>query len=66
MASAVPELSSIASGLDELTKRMTSLADRLNAEKSDIAPELYEVERTLLAAHRRLEKLVPPGQNARS
>jgi hypothetical protein len=53
------ELSSLASALDDLTLRITVLADRHhNTPTEDIAADLYEVERALRTAGRRLSKLV--------
>ena len=54
-----PELSSISTRLDELTRSITAIADQLaGTERDATAVELYEVERSLLAAGRRLEKVV--------
>jgi hypothetical protein len=53
------ELSSLATGLDELTARLSAIADRLNGTEHDLmAHELFEVERALAAAQRRLARLV--------
>lgn len=53
------ELSSITSTLDELAKRVASLAEsHEKAGKSDVAIDLYEVERALAASVRRMTKLV--------
>lgn len=52
-------LSSLSTALDELTERITRLADDLQgAPREDIASDLYEVERNLHAAARRLRSLV--------
>jgi hypothetical protein len=52
------ELSSIATALDELTKRVTAIAEEANRAKDEgTAASLYDVERTLLTATRRLAKL---------
>ncbi len=57
--SARAELSSLASGLDELVTRVTRLAEELPAAERDaIGPDLAEVERTLTAARRRLVRVV--------
>ena len=57
--SAAPQLSSVATSLDELTERVTAIADELaGTERGDVAATLYEVERALLTASRRLEKVV--------
>ncbi len=52
------ELSSIATALDDLTKRVTSHADAAHADKEDdIAQELFAIERSLNTANRRLMRL---------
>lgn len=57
--SAGPQLSSVATALAEMTGRITGIADEFaGTERDDIAATLYEVERSLQAASRRLEKLV--------
>jgi hypothetical protein len=53
-----PELSSVSTALDELTKRLSAMADASAGEKSDISVELFEIERSLRGASRRLQKLV--------
>lgn len=54
-----PQLSSLATGLAELTARVTEIAEALaGAERDDLAAELFEAERSLLAAGRRLAKVV--------
>jgi hypothetical protein len=54
-----PELSSITSTLTELSKRIEALAASHEKDgKSDVAVDLYEVERSLNASVRRLTKLV--------
>jgi hypothetical protein len=52
------ELSSLATALDELAKRVTRLAEGLAGEREDLAVELFEVERTLNGAQRKLRKVV--------
>jgi hypothetical protein len=53
------QLSSVATGLAELTARVTEIAETLaGAERDDLAAELFEAERSLLAAGRRLTKVV--------
>ncbi len=53
------ELSSLASALDELAGRLTRIADSLTGEDAEsVGPALFEVERTLEAAGRRLAKVV--------
>ena len=57
--SAGPELSSVATALGELTDRIGALAERLSSDtRDDLASALYEVERSLGAATRRLETMV--------
>ena len=57
------ELSSIASAVGELTERITVLADGFAQDKvDDLAYDLYEVERALRNANRRLAKVVHRGQ----
>lgn len=52
-------LSSLASSLDDLTNRVTAIADRHQGQATeDLARDLYEVERSLRAAHRRLSEVV--------
>ena len=55
------ELSSLATALDDLTRRVTSLAEGLANEQHDLATELFEVERSLNGARRRLSKVVKTG-----
>jgi hypothetical protein len=53
----VAELSSIATALDELTRRLVEVADRHSGSALDaLAQELYGVERSLGEARRRLRK----------
>jgi hypothetical protein len=53
------ELSSVATALTELTGRVGELAERLASEaRDDLATTLYEVERSMSAAARRLESMV--------
>lgn len=59
MALDAAHLSSLSTALDELTARVTALADDLSgAPREDVAADLYEVERSLQAAARRLRALV--------
>jgi hypothetical protein len=52
-------LSSLSSSLGELTERITRIAEDLGGSpREDVAADLYEVERLLNAAHRRMQKLV--------
>jgi hypothetical protein len=53
------ELSSIASSLDELNRRLTVFAEAARAsEQDDVAGELFGVERSLNAALRRLRRVI--------
>ncbi len=52
------ELSSLATALDDLTRRVTELAEGVANEQHDLATELFEVERSLNGARRRLSKVV--------
>ena len=50
-----PELSSMATALEDLTKRVTAIAESLANTQADwVAQDLFAVERSLGAAHRRL------------
>ena len=52
------ELSSLGTALDELTKRITAMADDAATQKrEDVARELFEIERALTGASRRLNKI---------
>jgi len=52
-------LSSLSTALDDLTARVTGLADGLQGSpREDVAADLYEVERSLQAASRRLRSLL--------
>ena len=52
-------LTAVATALDELTHRITELADDYQRMADEqLATELYEIERSLQAAARRLERLV--------
>ena len=57
--SAGPELSSINTALETLTERISGIAESMaGTERESVAAELYEVERSLQAAQRRLGQLV--------
>lgn len=61
MAAARPraELSSILSALDDLSTRVTGIADRTERTQLDwLSSELYEAERALGEARRRLSRAV--------
>ena len=59
MSTSRAELSSLATALDELTQRITGLADSMAGQgKDEMAADLYGVERALAGAHRRLVRIV--------
>jgi hypothetical protein len=54
-------LSSVATALDELTRRLVAIADQAASEHDDeTASELFAVERALRGATRRLGRLTTP------
>jgi hypothetical protein len=56
---AAAELSSLATSLEELVRRVTGIADSMvGTDKDNVAMSLYEVERSLGEAGRRLARLV--------
>jgi hypothetical protein len=58
MAASSGELSSIATALEELTRRVTTHADAADVAKDDeTAKELFAIERALMGASRRLSRL---------
>jgi hypothetical protein len=57
--SALPELSSLSTALDDLLRRLSGIADALEGtERDDLTAELLEVERALGTAQRRLQRLL--------
>jgi hypothetical protein len=53
------QLSSLSTALDDLAKRVTDLADEYHGSpREDVAAELFEVERHLVAAARRLKSVL--------
>lgn len=57
------ELSSAATVLGELTARLAAIADGLVGDERDaLAEGLFEVERSLGNAHRRLNRLLDTGR----
>lgn len=53
------ELSSISSALDDLTRRLTGIAEGYQrSRRDDLASDLFAVESLLDTARRRLEKVV--------
>ncbi|MGH9155036.1 MAG: hypothetical protein ACRD1K_04130 [Acidimicrobiales bacterium] len=59
LGSAAAELSSMATAVDELTRRVTAIADDYRAaRRDDLAAELFKAERALIGARRNLERVV--------
>ncbi len=59
MATELNELSSMASSLEQLAQRFSSLADQAVVDKDEkLAAELIGVERSLSSARRRLSRLL--------
>ena len=59
MRSPAAELSSLATALDELTRRVTAIADDYTAAKQeDQAAALHAIERSLREAGRRLARVL--------
>ena len=59
MSTPTAELSSLATALEELTRRLVTIADGYaGARREDVAGELYSVERHLANATRRLSRVV--------
>jgi hypothetical protein len=57
--SARAELSSLSTSIDELVRHLTRITDELSgAERDLIGPDLFEVERALRSARRRLGRIV--------
>ncbi len=56
------EIGSIATTLEELTRRIGGLAEAAEAADEETAVELYGIERSLAGALRRLRKLSDPGR----
>jgi hypothetical protein len=60
----IPELSSVATALDELLDRVSAIADRLvGPERETVTSELLEVERVLGTASRRLRRLLDANRS---
>ena len=58
MAASSAELSSLATALDELTKRVTHHAEAAaSAKDEETARELFAIERSLASANRRMTRL---------
>jgi hypothetical protein len=61
MPASLAELSSVATALDELTRRVVTIADQAASDHDDeTASELFAVERALRGANRRLGRLTAP------
>ena len=59
MALDTAQLSSLSTALDDLSKRVTELADQFQGSpREDVSADLYEVERHLVAAARRLKSVL--------
>lgn len=59
MSTSTAELSSLLTQLEELTRRITSIADSYQSgRREDVAGELYQVERSLLAGARKLGRII--------
>jgi hypothetical protein len=57
--SLAPQLSSVSTALVDLTDRVAKLAESLSgSDRDDVASVLFEVERSLSTAGRRLDQLV--------
>ncbi len=60
------ELSSVATALDELTRRVVTIADQAASDHDEeTASELFAVERALRGANRRLGRLTTPTNRRR-
>lgn len=60
MSDVLSELSSLTTNIDELTSRIATLAENAQHRGDLISTDLYEIERTLRTAQRRLDKLLTP------
>jgi len=59
MSSPAAELSSLATALDDVAERVTAIAESYaGARRDDLATELYQVERALAGARRRLARVL--------
>ena len=59
MAVDTAQLSSLSTALEDLSQRVTQMADGYRGSpREDVAADLYEVERHLVAASRRLRVLL--------
>ena len=61
MPAPIAEFSSVATALEELTRRVVVIADQAASDHDDeTASELFAVERALRGANRRLGRLTAP------
>lgn len=58
MPNPLPELSSLAATLDDLTRRVSVMAEGSAAGDETLSAELFEIERDLRTAARRLDRLL--------
>jgi uncharacterized membrane protein len=59
MAADTSELSSLADMLEQVTRRITAMAEESQRQKDEgVAKELFAVERGLFGAHRRIVRLL--------
>jgi hypothetical protein len=66
MTAPLAELASLSTALEELTRRVSGIADRAAGEQDEeTAAELFAVERALNGAGRRLARLTAPGARSR-
>ncbi|MHB1488649.1 MAG: hypothetical protein ACYCS7_04195 [Acidimicrobiales bacterium] len=56
--SPLAELSSLTSVIEETSRRVARMAEALSANKDDRATDLFAVERSLVAAQRRMARLI--------
>jgi len=57
------ELGSLATTLEELTRRVSALAEGVGPDEEEVAAELFGVERSLAGALRRLRRLTEPRRD---
>jgi hypothetical protein len=60
------ELSSLASALEDLTNRISEIAQRAADDQDESATELFAAERALKGAQRRIAKLATPPRGRSS
>ena len=59
MPSGHPQLSSISTAIEDLPARVTTIADDYaTTPREDLAADLYDVERSLRSAQRRLDRVI--------